>query len=295
MDKFIPEIWAGETQKLLQESLKLEKPIYSTVIDYSNITRNAQAGGYNGPVLTGNVAIPLPISDDDFKVLTQGNFNMPFDQNIGVPVLIKDIEAAQSIIAMRETYTSGAKIALEDGYNSYLIKQMVDGTASGNRQMLADSVNNVLTKADFVNAHKFLNKAKAPRRNRYCVLGADLEAQIYDIAGFISRDKIANTNALSDATIGKLMGFEVMLAPDMPVVDSDGYVDATAEINVALFYHRTCAGFGRNKELGSREESKAGLPGVMINTFSAFGAKVHPSTLGTRIVSIREHAESPAS
>lgn len=287
--KFIPEIWSGETQRLMDESYKTSKPIYSTFTDYTPITKGAKAGGYNGPLLARPSALPLPIDDADFKELTKGNFNMPFDQEVGVPVLIKDIVEAQSILAIRQTYTGYAKDALEDFYSLYMVMAAIDGCVSANRLTLEDEVNNVITLDDFIKADEILTAQKAPKRNRYCVIGSTHNSQLYKIPEFISRDKIANAQAIPDAVIGRLLGFDIMVLPDMPKVDNTGDVDDAGILNVALFYHSTSAGFGRNKEFGAREESKAGIPGVLINVWSAFGGKVHPDNFAKRIVTIRDN------
>jgi|GEM_PF-1242510 len=283
---FLPEVWSAETQRLLHEKLRAEKPIYSTITDYSSLTKNVQAGAYHGPMLGDVTGQSMPISDEKFTELAKSTFNMPFGNSVGVPVVINDITAAQSILAIRQVYGQLAVDAIIDNYDKAAIEEMIDETPALNRIAPADTVNGTLGKADFIVAHKKLNEAKAPRTNRYCVIGPEFEAQLYNISDFISRDKIADTSALSAGAVGKLLGFEVILLPDMPKVDSDGDVAALGTGNVAVFYHSSCAGFGRNLEFGAREESKAGIPGTMVNIFSVYGVKIHPGALGKRIVTV---------
>lgn len=295
MTKFIPEIWSAEVQRLLSEKLKMEKPVHATITDYTNLTKNTKAGGYNGPLLGAVAAKKLPIDDEHFQELAKSSYNMSFDNNVGVPVLIGDITAAQSILGIRQIYGELAVDALIDYYNQAAINEMIDETAELQRITLTDTENNKLTKADFLVAHKKLNQMRAPRTNRYCVIGPEYESHLYNIADFISRDKIANSNAMSEAAVGKLLGFEVLLMPNMPKVDSDGDVDAKGTLNVAVFYHRTCCGFGRNIEFGAREESKAGVPGIMANIWNVFGTKIHPGDLGKRLVTIRDNSAAGSS
>ena len=283
--KFIPEIWSAETQRIMSEREKLGKPVYLTVTDYTSFTKNAKANGYNGPVLGGVEVKPLPISDEDFAELTKGSFNLLFNERVGVPVLLNNIDEAQSIVPMRKAHSEMAVEALQDYYSLKVIEEIIDATDADQRLPISDQDDGKLTKADFVAAFIALTAAKAPLRGRYCAIGPTYYGDVLSIPEFISRDKIPNTQAMADAAVGMCLGFEVILCGDMPKVDANGDVAETGA-DVAAFYHKTCCGFGRNKEFGAKEEPKAGVPGDMVNIYSVFGTKIHPDKLGLRAVTV---------
>ena len=272
---FNPQIWSAETQKLMLNELKIRQRIVNTITDYTNLTKGKKAEAYNGSSL-GDVSVySMPIDLANFQKLAERTFNLPFDQSKGVPVEISDIDDAMSILATRQIYTTKAKDGLLDGYDQSIVEAIIAGVHSTHRVTKSDTTHNKISEADFITARKLLNKAKAPLKDRYAVVNVDDESELYSINNFISRDKIADTNAIKEGVVGKLHGFYVIMYNGMPLVNSSGLMSGTQNKKVNLFYQKYVLGFGRQKEFGIKIQPQAGSASDLINTYSVFGAKIH--------------------
>ncbi len=271
---FFPELWGAKTLEQMKKELETKQRIVNSITDYTPFTVGKNASKYNGPYLGGLSAVDLPASDSDINSLVKGNITISFDEKKGVPFIINDIDEAQSNIAMLNGYTEIAKDSLLDTYDEAIIKEIINNVPSGNRKNLADDTNNKLTKADILTLRKALNDAKAPLKGRFLVVNPDHESDLYDIADFVSRDKIADTSAMKEGVIGRILGFDVLLYSDMPKVDDTGVINSTPANNtkkVCVAYSKLACGFGRQKEFGAKTEDKALVPGTLVNIYSVFG------------------------
>ncbi|HEX37683.1 MAG TPA: hypothetical protein ENG70_02330 [Candidatus Cloacimonetes bacterium] len=275
---FYPQLWGDKTLEQMRKELATTQRIVNTVTDYTPLTNGARAEAYNGPKIAKVSAVDMPIADDDFVNPSKTAFQILFDQEKGVPLIIKDIEKAQSNLDLVSLYTEDAKDGLLDAYDLFIIQQIITNTAVAQRLTLADTEHNKLSKADFLDARKALNAAGAPLKARYAVVNADHESDLYSIDDFISRDKIPDTVALKDGVVGRLLGFDVLLYSDMPLVNSSGLLSGTQNKKVNVFYSKLAYGFGRQKEFGTKIEPSAGSASDKLNIYSVFGGKIQTET-----------------
>ena len=287
---FSPQLWGVKTLQQLNKELLTKQRIVNSITDYTPLTRGKKAEAYNGPSIGSLSAVDLPAETGDINDPTKTAINIAFDQEIGVPVYVKDIEQAQTTINLLNYFTGMAKDALLDKYDLYIIQQIIQNLADANRELLIDDANNIFTKADIMAARSILNAAGAPLKGRTLAVCPDHEADLYDIDSFVSRDKIPDTAALRDGVIGRVLGFDVILFNEMPLVGDDGVIDEeTPENNtqkVSLAYSSLCLGFGRQKEFGSKIEPQALTPADLVNIYSVFGTKIQ---FDTYAVSIRDN------
>ncbi len=284
---FNPQIWSAETARQMKKALERNFRVHASVIDYTKFTKNARAEGYNGPFIGDIEAMPMPIADGDFNALDKQNVNFLFDQEYGVPVTIKDVDEAQSNLALRTEYAKKASNGLINAYDLFIIKQILDNIDSTHLLKKDDSENNKLTEKDFKEARKLLNAAGAPLEDRYAVLNVDDESDLTSIDNFISRDKMGDAT-LPQGIVGKAYGFLITLEPKMPLVLAGGRYDTGGGTKkVDLFYQKNVFGWGRQKEFGTKIEPKAGSAADMINIWSNWGGKIHAPKFG---VSIRDNA-----
>jgi hypothetical protein len=288
---FYPEMWGDKTLQAMIRAMRATLRPITTITDYTSRTEGAHASAYNGPIIGSMTAVDLPASSGDVNEPSKSAIQISFDQKKGAPFRVNNIEAAQSNIALLEEFTADAKDAILDAYDLYIVKTMIAGLASANRKVLNDTVNKKLTKADFLVARKTLNAAKAPDKGRYCLVCPEHEADLYEIDDFVSRDKLPNTTAIRDGVIGRLLGFDVMLYNDMPLISSTGLIDATHSYknvkNVTLFYQSLALGFGRQKSLDSMATNEPLTTSQLVNIWSVFGAKMQKDTYA---VSFRDDA-----
>jgi len=293
---FNPQIWSAETHRQLKAKLAGSKRVISTIVDYTQHCRGVRADAYNGPMLGSLQAMQMPIADEHFTSLSKAVFNMPLNNQVGVPVQIKDLEEVQSKLNLRQNYAEMASEGLLDYYDLAVTKVMLDGVNVANRIKKTDTDKNQLTLADFITARKELNKAGAPATGRTALINADDEASLVLIPEFISRDKLPNTKAILEGIVGRVLGFDVILNPNQPkVYATEGNYGAGAGTKkVNLFYHKNVCGFGRQKEFQVVEQTHAGSASKFVNTWSNYGAKMHPASGGKHdfskfAVSIRDN------
>ncbi len=275
---FMPELWADKTLNQLLAELTQKQRIVNSITDYTPFTIGRKASAYNGPKLGALSVQDLPVTTPDNP--GQSAINIAFSKKRGVVFQLSDIDAAQASVDMLSSLTTDAMLALLDDYDTYLLQVMIDGMAAGNKKTIADTSGHKLTRADVLAARTTLNAAGAPLAGRYCAVSPDFEANMYDISDFISRDRIADTTAMKDGVIGRVMGFDVLLAQNMPKV-TNAWNRTAGTLPVALFYSSLNTGFGRQKEFEAKSSPDAKLPGDIVNIYSVFGGAVQYDTLVT--------------
>lgn len=115
----------------------------------------------------------------------------------------------------------------------YQAQYITDGMAKVGEQIDADiaalyaSVSNTidatagLGEANFRNARRLLNAAKAPMSQRYAVLGEDADYEALGIEKLINRDYVEQLGvSASDALIGRGFGFQVLMDQQVKVASS---------------------------------------------------------------------------
>jgi len=274
---FMPELWADKTLNQLLAALKTTQRIVNSVTDYTPFTIGRKASGYNGPKLGALTVQSLPVTTPDNPAQTAINFS--FDQKKGVVFQLSDIDRAQASVDMLASCNEEAVNALLDDYDSFLLGKMVDGLSgtSGFKNTISDTTGHKLSLADIRTARKKLNAMKAPLKGRYMAVDPEFENDLYDIPNFVSRDKIADTSAMKDGVIGRVMGFDVLLA-DVPKV-TNAWSRTAGTLPVALFYSSFSTGFGRQKEFESKSSPDAKIPGDIVNIYSVYGGVVQDDTI----------------
>jgi len=71
------------------------------------------------------------------------------------------------------------------------------------------------TLSDLANARKTLNKNKAPMMNRRLVLSPDAESNLLVLDSVVNAEKSGTTQALREASLGKLMGFNTFMSQNI--------------------------------------------------------------------------------
>ena len=263
---FFPELWGSKTLEQMKNEPK--KRLVSTITDYTNLTIGKKAKGYNGPKIGYVEAKDMPYTD--FTDPTKTNINFSFDQQKGVGQILNDVDEAQTNLSLLNIYTTNAKDGLLDSYDGFIVSTLISGVSTSNALKLKNA-SNVLAKDDILAIRKKLNVAKAPLKGRTLLVNADHESDLYAIPDFVSRDKIKDSVAMQEGVIGRILGFDVILYSDMPLVNADGRLTGTTDKRVVVGYQSLSMGFGRQKEFGSKVEPKAGLPGDYLNIYSVFG------------------------
>lgn len=270
---FFRELWNDKTLEAMIRELQETQRVVNSIMDYTPFTLGTRASGYNGPTLSGLTVRTLPASDSDDP--SRDAIEISFNQKKGCVFALSDIDVAQSDVDQVSELTAQAAEALLDDYDEYIVGLMVAGLSAtaGFKNTIADTTNHKLTATDIKDARKKLNLQKAPRRGRYMAIHPDLEGDLFDIPDFVSRDKIADTTAMKDGVIGRVLGFDVIVNADIPKVTT-AWATSAGDRPVALFYSKAAVGFGRQKEFETKVSPDATIPGDVTNIYSVYGAVV---------------------
>lgn len=272
---FQPNLWADTTLNDMKRNLQIVQRIVNSITDYTKFVKGKEANGYTGLQIGAMKPVALPASESDVNKPAKGTFRFAFDQHVGSPFEVNDIDNAQTNIELLKHFTKDAYEAILDGYDEFIAKGLITG--ANKKLKKSDTTGNVITKADIQALRLELNKMRAPLRGRYLLVSPEAESQLLDISEFISRDKIADATAMKEGIIGRVLGFDVLMSPLMPKTDTTGAINATAGSNVKdtlVAYHSLAFGFGRQLEFNAISEPKALLPGAIVNIYSVYGGVI---------------------
>lgn len=135
---------------------------------------NSEANPLTGIILTINKMLVK-----DFKITRRGMI-----QSVEVMSKLRDLAF----------YAHGKKV------NSNIIADIVPSAAAPDHQVGYAS-GTTLALADILGAQELLNVAKVGDGNRHMVVGAAQNSDMFNIAGFMSRDFVPSANALSSGVI----------------------------------------------------------------------------------------------
>jgi len=271
MAGFFRELWNDKVLQALIRKMQEKQYIVNTITDYTPFTSGSKASGYNGPLLDGLTVQSFPVTTPDDP--SRGAISFSFNQKRGVVFTVSDIDLVQSDVNQIDELADQAAELILDDYDAFILKSMIAdlSATSGFKNTIADTTNSKITFADFLDAKKKLDLQKAPRRSRTCAIHPLFEGDLYHIPEFISRDKIADTNAIKEGVIGRILGFDVISTADLPLVKSSWAAEAGATLPVCLFYSSAAFGFGRQKEMETKSSPDAKVPGDTIAIYSVYG------------------------
>ena len=194
-------------------------------------------------------------------------------------VLFDHIMSLQRSVANGALYswapTAGANIIRSTGAARAAYKAF----QSGNRL--------AITKNDFINAARVMNRMDVPQEGRVCVIDADLSMDIMQIAEFTQAQMIGTAN-LVNGSIARIMGFDVFVRSTTTTYDNSGTpVKKAAETATAVtdnlsvqFWHPAYVRFAKGGSANGGIEifAQEQAPQFYGDVFSALvraGGRVH--------------------
>lgn len=218
LDNFIPELWSAsilenfhndavlvgmanrEYEKNFTAGSKLHIP---GVVD-------VQVKDYKTGAVTGTGGAKVPRTTIPDAVASTG-IEITIDQEKAFDFLVDDIAAAQANQSM-DAYTKSAAAALVEDAETFLSAMLTSkGTA----------VTGIANPTDWASAYTAILKlrgkllaAKVPAMDRVLLINASFEEFLLsDSSKLTSFDKSNMTDGLREATIGRLLGFDVVTSP----------------------------------------------------------------------------------
>ena len=94
----------------------------------------------------------------------------------------------------------------------------------------ADTVGDVIAATDILEARRLLNVQNVPQEDRFMLISPTKEKEMLSIANFIEVDKYGPNDAISNAELGRIYGFRVLMHTELAAAES-------------LFWHRSHVGY----------------------------------------------------
>lgn len=215
---FIPEVWADSTIDRWVDRAVLPNLVNR---EYEGTPTRGNTVHLTGVVTpdikdykaNGRISTPDAISDTQVDLL--------IDQEKEFSFYVDDVDRAQAAGSL-DVYTDAAGDGLVTDANKALAVALAEGgtALSGSAPTTGDTAFNLVR-----DGWKALSKAKAPMDNRVLacnsefgglLLGADSKLTAFDTSG--------DGAGLREATIGRLLGFRVVVSDDLPEVDTPAFV-----------------------------------------------------------------------
>ncbi|PXY20885.1 P22 phage major capsid protein family protein [Prauserella muralis] len=217
---FIPEIWNAQMLEDFRE----------TAVAASLVNRE-----YEGDATRGNtvhITSAVDVAVKDYKAagrttaadaVSDTGQDLLIDQEKSFDFYVDDIDRRQAAGSM-DAYTRSAAAGLAEDSDKFILATAVTGAGSTTTGDGATTPAAVTNPADIFRVlrdlRKVLNKAKVPQGGRVALINAEFEAMLLDAdAKLTSVDVSGSPAGLREATLGRLLGFDLVTTENLPVVD----------------------------------------------------------------------------
>lgn len=213
---FIPEIWNAQ---LLTDFREQTVAAALTNREYEG---NASAGN----VVKINSATAIGVTDykaagrtTSASAVSTTSQDLLIDQEKSFDFYVDDIDRAQAAGSM-DAFTRSAGEGLAEDSDKFLLALAVAGAHADN---VIPSAN--LTPATAFNVirdmRKALNKKKVPQGQRVLIVNAEFEALLLEAdAKLTNVDKSGSTEGLREASLGRLLNFDIYTSENLPTVSA---------------------------------------------------------------------------
>ena len=229
---YFPEIWAGETLRVLKDNFVLASLVHR---DFEDDV--AQAGD------TVNTRRPAVFAAADKTVgtdytasdATATNLAIVLDKHKYVNFILEDSELAKSFTDLIPEYIEPAAVALADAIEADLAALF-----SGFSNAVGTYGTN-LAEATLLDARRKLQINQAPMDGQWrFVVHPDQEKQLLQIANLVQADATGDSGkALQEATLGRRFGMTFYMSQNTPKVVSG--VSPSPQIRNCLFHRKAMA------------------------------------------------------
>jgi hypothetical protein len=206
-----PEIWAQETLAVLEENMVIGNRVHR---DFSNDLQ--QMGDTVNTRLPSTFVAERKGANDDVTVQNADATNVAvlLDQCIHTSFVIKDQEDAYSLTDLIRVYLRPAALSIAQKVDKILMNQVYQYLVNSVGQLEGLAVANV--KRRLLELGQKMDENKAPAERSLVVAPATktdiLELDLFNAANTIGDDG----TALRTASLGEILGFDVMMAQNTP-------------------------------------------------------------------------------
>lgn len=151
---------------------------------------------------------------------TETGVEVKMDKHLDVSFAVTAKQMTMDIADFSAQLLVPAMQAFADKVDKYLLALEAEATS---RHAHASGA---IAPADMIAARKFLTQNAAPLADRRFVVGADAEADLLGSELFVSAEKVGDTAALREASLGRKFGMDVYV--DQNIAKGDGYTPSIA-------------------------------------------------------------------
>lgn len=231
VSSFIPEIWNANLELAFRENaiaaslvnreyegdarmgntVKVSQASAVTIYDYSV---GAAAGGSTSATARTTAAHAIASTSVDLLINKEKNFDFYVD----------DIDRAQAAGSM-SVYTQSAGEGLAEDADKFILSGISSAATLVRTGTGSDSSPLAITTGDQAfdvvrDLRKKLNQQKVPVGNRVLVCNAEFEALLLSASSKLTNvNEAGATDALRNANLGRLLGFDVYTSENMPEVN----------------------------------------------------------------------------
>jgi hypothetical protein len=227
IENFIPEVWSDEMIDRWENEVVFPHLVSrkyegdarkGNVVHLTGVVAPTVKDYKTGVLMTDDetpVAIPRTTKADE---ISDTGVDLLIDQEKSFDFKVHDIDRVQAAGSFQD-YTDAAGDGLATDSDAFLGALLVAGGTS----MTAAAVTTGDAAWDkIVEARKFLQKAKVPAANRVLAINAEFEELLLKAGSKLtSFNTSGDTNGLRDATLGNILGFRVVSAPNLPAAAGD--------------------------------------------------------------------------
>lgn len=209
---FIPQIWNAEMLLAFRQAAVA-----------ANLTNNDYTGNASsGNKVTVNTASAVTITDykaasrvTTAEAVSSTSIDLLIDQEKSFDFKVDDIDRRQAAGNLG-AYTTSAGQGLAEDADKFLLALASAATAHQTATTITtgDAALNVIR-----DLRKAMNKNKVPLQNRVVTVNAEFEALLLEAASKITKvDTSGSPDGLREANIGRILGFNVFMSENLPVV-----------------------------------------------------------------------------
>lgn len=260
INNFIPSLWAAailEDFRQAAVAAALANRDYEGTLTHGNSVKITTGVPIEIKDYKTGVEGPRTTKPDDVS-LTQTELNI--DQEKSFDFIIDDIDRVQAAGNLDSFTRSAAAGLAEDADKMILAKAIGEGT-----KLTGSSVQNGKEALDVIRElRKQLTKAHVPAGGRVLILNAEAETLLLDSdAKLTDAAYRGNSQALTEATTGRLFGFDLVTSENLPVTDKPQF----------LAFHRPAIAFA--SQIEKTEAMRAELKFAdRMRGLHVYGAKV---------------------
>lgn len=231
LDAFIPEFWANESVKILEENMVAAKLVHR---DFEN-----QLQKYGDIVNTRKPAefTALRKTDTDSVTVQDAsatNIAVPLDQWLHTTYIITDGDESKSFKSLVDEYIKPASLSL-----ARMADQVILGQAyqfMDNRAGYLGLGTSSTIRGYLVDAGEVMDRNKAWVDGRNMIITPDTKSALLNTDLFVAVNQSGTSEALRRAKIAEALGFDLYMCQNEPEVAVGNTLDITMLVNLTAGY-----------------------------------------------------------